>query len=210
MIIAVLERRRLAGFLARALAPAALLLGAAAAANWSATYHAVTSQPNSPAVDHPTPWTSLAPQLAGGVVAAGPARVLAILVACGCAVIVGRRLRAVRADARWTPAALRELLWWIAVSLALRSVFEPVMVAYYLWPALAVALVAASASWRRLASTTSVAVAVTFGAQSTWRSPWGWWGLMVAGLALTLLLARSPTGAAPPPSPWPIPPAQPA
>jgi hypothetical protein len=144
------------------------------------------------------------------VVAAGPARVLAILVACGCAVVVGRRLGAVRADARWTPAALRELLWWIAVSLALRSVFEPVMVAYYLWPALAVALIAATSSWPRLASTAVVAVAVTFGAQSPWRSPWGWWGLMVGGLALTLFLARRPARGSPPPSPWPIHPAQPA
>ena len=37
--------------------------------------HAVTSQPNYPAIDHPTPWIYLAPHLADGQVAAGPARI---------------------------------------------------------------------------------------------------------------------------------------
>ena len=73
IMLVVVEPRRLMGFLARAAAPAAVLLGAAAAANWKATAHAVTSQPNWPAVDHPTPWTLLAPHLTGGAVAAGPA-----------------------------------------------------------------------------------------------------------------------------------------
>ena len=83
VMLAVVEPRRLAGFLARAAAPAVVLLGAAAAANWNATYHAVTGQPNWPAIDHPTPWTALAPHMAGGAVAAGPARALAVLAACG-------------------------------------------------------------------------------------------------------------------------------
>jgi len=80
----------------------------------------------------------------------------------------------------------------IAVGLALRSVFESVMVAFYLWPGLAVALIAATRNWRRLIPTSVVAVAVTFGSQSSWRSPWGWWGFMVAGLALTLFFAGAP------------------
>ena len=106
IMLAVVAPRRLAGFLARAAAPAAVLLGAAAAANWKATYHAVTSQPNWPAIDHPTPWTPLASHMAGGAVAAGPARALAILAACGCALIVARRLRAARPAARWSRATL--------------------------------------------------------------------------------------------------------
>ena len=96
----VIKPRRLAGFLARAAAPGALLLGAAAAANWKATVSAVTGQPNSPAVNHPTAWTSLAPHLGAGAVAAGPARVLAIAVACGCA--LHRRAPVARgAGLRW-------------------------------------------------------------------------------------------------------------
>ena len=70
-VLVVIEPRRLAGFLARAAAPAVALLAAAAAANWSATVRAVTSQPNSPIVDHPTPWTSFAPHLDHDLVATG-------------------------------------------------------------------------------------------------------------------------------------------
>ena len=73
------------------LLPGALVLGIAAAANWPATIRAVTSQPNSAAVNHPTPWTALSAHQGGGMVAAGPARALAILAACGCAVAAGRR-----------------------------------------------------------------------------------------------------------------------
>ena len=188
----VIKPRRLAGFLARAAAPSALLLGAAAAANWKATVSAVTSQPNSPAVNHPTAWTSLAPHLGAGAVAAGPARVLAIAVACGCALIAGRRWRAALDSDGWSSRILQELLWWAAVALALRCVFEPVMVAYYLWPALAVALIAASPSWPRLITTSVAAVALTYASQLSWRSPWTWWAPMIAGLALTLFLARVP------------------
>ena len=60
-VLVVIEPRRLAGFLARAAAPAVALLAAAAAANWSATVKAVTSQPNSPVVDHPDPVDVLRP-----------------------------------------------------------------------------------------------------------------------------------------------------
>jgi hypothetical protein len=192
LMLVMLERKRLAGFLARAAAPSVVLLGAAAGANWNATYNAVTRQPNWPAVDHPTPWLPLAPHLADGAVAGGPARALAIVAACGCALIAGRRLRAERHAARWSRATLRELLWWTAVALALRSVFEPVMVAYYLWPGLAVALIAATRNWPRLIAASAVAAAVSFGSQSSWHSPWGWWGFMVLGLALTLLFACAP------------------
>ncbi len=135
-----------------------VLLGAAAAANWTATFHAVTSQPNWVTVDQATPWAALAPHTGGGqAVAAGPARILAILVACGCALVAGRRWRAARGS-RWSQDTLGEVLWWTAVALGLRSVFEPVMVAYYLWPALAVALIAASRSWSRLIPASAAAV----------------------------------------------------
>jgi hypothetical protein len=190
VLLATLEPRRMAGYLARAATPSALLLGAAAAANWRATFDAVTSQPNWPAIDHPTPWTSLAPHLSDGAVAAGPLRALAILAACGCALAVRHRWRAAGAPAPWSPGFLSELLWWTAAALAIRCVFEPVMVGYYVWPALAVALVTACGSWSRLIATSLAAVVVTFASGAGWRGPWAWWAPMVAGLALTLLLAR--------------------
>ena len=193
-LAAVIGPRRLPGYLARAAAPAAVLLAAAAAANWSATITAVTRQPNWLTVDHPTAWTFLAPAVPGGGVAAGPARVLAIAVACGCALVAGRRWRGAWQAGRWSPQLLTELLWWAALGLALRSVFEPVMVAYYLWPPLALVLIPAAANWLSLITTSVIAGLLTFGSQVSWRGPWSWWLPMVAGLALAMLTARLPLG----------------
>jgi hypothetical protein len=220
LVLAVTERRLRAGFLVRAAAPGALTLGVAAAANWHATVSAVTSQPNSTMINHPTPWTSLAAHLGGGMIAAGPARALAVLAACGCAVAVGRRWvptvpgtavpgtdlpgtdlpgtdlpgTAARGTdlpgTEWSTETLARLLWWIAAALALRSVFEPVMVAYYVWPVLAVALIPAARNWPRLAAVAVVAAGETFAAQLPWHDPWRWWLLMITGLSLVLWLAR--------------------
>jgi len=190
----VVEPRRLPGYLARAAAPAAVLLAAAAAANWPATFTAITSQPNWVTVDHPTAWTFLAPSLHGGGVAAGPARLIIIAVACGCALVAGRRLRGAWRAGHWSPQLLTELLWWAALGLALRSVFEPVMVAYYLWPPLALVLIPAASNWLSLITTSVIAGLLTFGSQVSWRGPWSWWLPMVIGLALAMLAARLPLG----------------
>jgi len=205
VLLMTIAPRRVPGFIARAAAPSALLLAAAAWANWSATIHAVTSQPNWPTVDHPTPWESLAPRLTDGAVAAGPFRTVAILAACLCAVAAGRRWRAAR-YAAWDAETLQQVLWWSAVALALRCVFEPVMVAYYLWPVLAVALVAAARSWPRLIATADTAAALTAAAQVSWHGPWAWWATMTAGLAVTLCCARArPPAKAGTPSSGPVP-----
>jgi hypothetical protein len=200
LLAAVVEPRRLAGYVARAATPAAVLLAAAAAANWTATIHAVTSQPNSPAIDHPTPWIylgPLAPHLPGAQIAAGPARIVSIVVACACALVVARRWRATRPPVPWDHDTLAGLLWWVALTLALRSAFEPVMVAYYLWPPLAVALAAAARDWRRLLPVGVVAVVLTFFSQVQWRDPWAWWTPMIAGLVLALYFARVRPGPGP-------------
>lgn len=191
VLLTVIEPRRWPGFVARTAAPGVLLLAVAAAANWTAAIHAVTSQPNSPGIDHPTPWIYLAPHLAGDQVAAGPGRILAILAACGCALVAGRRWRAAGEHSQ---EILPELLWWTAVALALRSVFEPVMVAYYLWLPLAAALIAASRHWSRLVPTGFAVVVLTFFSQVQWHNPWSWWTPMVTGLGLTLVLARGRSG----------------
>jgi hypothetical protein len=193
LAIAAVEPKRLPGFVARAAIPSTALLAAAAAANWTATIHAVTNQPNAPTIDHPTPWiylTQLAPHMSDGSVAAGPARALAVLVACGCAAITWRRWRTARLAGMWRPDDLAALLWWVAVTLALRTVFEPVMVSYYVWPPLAVALVAASRDWLRLLPAAAAATVLTFLSQVSWRNPWVWWTPIVVVLALTLVSAR--------------------
>ncbi|HUY21212.1 MAG TPA: hypothetical protein VMV22_02610 [Acidimicrobiales bacterium] len=194
VLLVVVEPRRLAGYLTRAAAPATLLLGFALAANWSATLSAVANQPNWPAVDHPTPWTSLAPHMGHGAIAAGPARGIAILLACGCAVVLERRWRAARCLVEWSPLALEELLWWVGVTLSLRCVFESVMNAYYVWPTLAVAMSAATRHWSRLVPTAVAASALTFLLQASWHGRWTWWGAMVGGLVLTLAVARGAPG----------------
>jgi hypothetical protein len=193
LAIAAVEPRRLPGFVARAATPPIAAVAAAAAANWTATIHAITNQPNAPSIDHPTPWIYLpllAPHMAGGSVAAGPARALAVLVAAACAAATWRRWQTARLTGRWNPEDLAGLLWWIAVVLALRSVFEPVMVSYYVWPPLAAALAAASRSWVRLLGTTVTATVLTFLSQVSWRNPWVWWTPVVVVLALALLASR--------------------
>src|SRR5580704_10096786 len=199
LALAAVEPRRLPGFVARAATIPVALLAAAAAANWTATIQAVTNQPNAPTVDHPTPWiylTLLAPHMSDGSVAAGPARALAVLVACGCAALTWRRWQRARFAGRWRPDDLAVLLWWVAVTLALRTLFEPVMVSYYVWPPLAVALVAASPSWLRLLPVTVTATVLTFLSQVSWRNPWVWWTPMVAVLALTLAASKPRRSAA--------------
>jgi hypothetical protein len=69
-------------------------------------------------------------------------------------------------------------------------VFEPVMVSYYVWPPLAVALVAASRDWLRLLPTTVTATVLTFLSQASWRNPWVWWTPIVVVLALTLAASK--------------------
>jgi hypothetical protein len=85
----------------------------------------------------------------------------------------------------------------VAAALALRSVLEPVMVAFYLWPPLAVALIPAARRWWRLIPASLAAGTITFVSQNPWRGPWGWWSLMVAGLVVTLFFAGIPLRAFP-------------
>ncbi len=193
VVLVVVERKRLAGYLARAAAPSVVLLGAAAAANWTATFDAVVREPNSPTVNHETPWTFLAPHVGSGNVSAGPLRVVALVLACACGFAVRRHWRGALAGTAWKPDALASVLWWIAVALAVRSVFEPVMVPYYIWPALAAVLPMASNAWLPLVTTlvsASLLTLVSQISQATWRGHWVWWSCVVGGLALTLFLAR--------------------
>ncbi len=211
VMLALMPWRRMPGFAVRAAVPTAALLGAAALANWHATYTAVTSQPDSPVINHPTLWTSLAPHMSGGNVAAGPARLATIILACCCALVIRRRWLAqlnapgtsgprasgwpgaggaVAGEGWWPAAVLADVLWWAALTLALRSFFEPVMVSYYPWPPMAVALIpAAVLGWTRLVSAGLVAGGLTAAAQGPSHDVWIWWAPLVAGLAVLLALA---------------------
>jgi hypothetical protein len=203
VMLAVMAWRRMAPFLVRTALPSAVLLGATAIANWHDTYTSVTSQPDSPVINHPTAWTSLAPQMANQNVAAGPFRLATIVLACLFALAIRRRWRAMAtADAStgdasaadtatWSTALLSEVLWWVALTLALRSFFEPVMVSYYPWPPMAVALIpAATLSWPRLVAVGVLAGGLTAAAQGPSHAVWIWWVPIVAGLVVLLGLAR--------------------
>jgi hypothetical protein len=203
VMLALLPWRRMVPFLVRAALPSAVLLGAVAIANWHDTYRSVTSQPDSPVINHPTAWTSLAPQMAGQNVAAGPFRLATILLACLCALALRRywqnRASAAaeaglpgagwRDGAPWPATLLADVLWWVALALALRSFFEPVMVSYYPWPPMAVALIAAATlSWTRLFAAGLLAGGLTAAAQGPSHAVWIWWAPIVAGLAVLLLI----------------------
>jgi hypothetical protein len=212
VLLAPLPWRRMVPFLVRAALPSALLLAATAIANWHDTYRSVTSQPNSPVINHPTAWTSLAPQMANHNVAAGPFRLATIALACLCALAVRRHWQS-RAGSftdhgaagpgsvpPWTAALLTDVLWWVALTLALRSFFEPVMVSYYPWPPMAVALIpAATLSWPRLVAAGVLAGGLTAAAQGPSHAVWIWWVPIVAGLVVLLALARPTRTEAPAP-----------
>jgi hypothetical protein len=206
-MVALLPWRRIPWFLIRAALPSAVLLGIAGLANWGALYTSVTSQPNSPVINHPTAWTSLAPHMAGGNVAAGPFRLATIVLACLCAVAVRRRWGSLvlaprsasggvlagrtaatgAGNGQWEAPVLADVLWFAALALALRSFFEPVMVSYYPWPALAVALIpAAYGGWVRLLVAGVIAGGVTAQGQGPWHNVLAWWVPLVAGLLVLL------------------------
>jgi hypothetical protein len=192
--LAVLPWRRMIPFLVRSAVPSAVLLAAAGIADWHDTYTAVTSQPNSPVINHPTIWTSLAPQMANQNVAAGPFRLATIVLACLCAVAIRRRWQAQAepdgGGGVWSARLLAEMLWWVAFALALRSFFEPVMVSYYPWPPMAVALIpAATLGWKRLWATGLLAGGLTGAAQGPSHDVWIWWAPIVAGLIVLLAIS---------------------
>ena len=195
VLLALLPWRRMAPFLVRTALPSVVLLAATAIANWHDTYTSVTSQPDSPVINHPTAWTSLAPHLANQNVAAGPFRLATIVLACLCAVVIRRRWQTWLAEAgdapAWPAELLAEALWWVAFALALRSFFEPVMVSYYPWPPMAVALIpAATLGWLRLLSAGVLAGGLTAAAQGPSHAAWIWWAPIVAGLVLLLAICR--------------------
>ena len=236
VMLALLPWRRMPAFLVRAALPSAVTLAVAAIANWHDTYQSVTSQPDSPVINHPTIWTSLAPQIANHNVAAGPFRLATIALACLCAVAIRRRwadyallegssrepkrapLPADRGGKERSDRPTREqaaaqsarrragqalpadllatALWWVAFTLALRSFFEPVMVSYYPWPPMAVALIpAATLGWRRLLAAGLLAGLLTGAAQGPSHDYWIWWAPIVAGLIVLLAVAWPATAA---------------
>lgn len=183
-------RDRWAGLAARTAAPSVALLALPLVTHFHDTLHAVVDQPNYPNVDHVTPWTALAPHLAGSghdlVVAGGPGRVVALVLAVA--------LGAVAVRWRGDPA---RIVWAVALALALRCFTESVMDPYYVWPALAVGLVAAARcrGWGRLAVAAVVSSGITVYGDYRLGPWWCWWLVMTGGLVVVLGLGFSRCGA---------------
>lgn len=189
--------------------PSAMLLLAPLIRDWGPTTSALLKQPNEPSLDHPTPWLALAPRLpvehyasnfsvqqtpllgGGGaviqhntgegaihLVAAGPQRALALLVAVAIGGLLLRR----------RPNVLLAV-WWIAVALSLRCVFESVMTPYYLLPALVVALlVAFQQVWWRTAFAVLLALFCSV-VSYLYMGEWAYYALVIGSLLVTLALS---------------------
>ena len=182
VLIAVVGRKRVLGFVIRSALPTAVLLVPPFIAAPSATFRALVDQPSPPLANHQTPWTALSPQLSGGAVAAGPIRLLGLVLAVGIGVWVFRR---------WLERP--ELVVWSCVlALGLRSYTESVMTSYYSWAPLALGVAIASrASARRFGIAAVLGTATMVVAQ--WRLAWlPWWLVQIGGLTAVLIVASQP------------------
>lgn len=182
-MVVCLGWKHIAGFAVRALAPSVALLATPFIANFRATWGAIWHQPNFPQIDHRTPWTPLAPKLkVQGVaaVAAGPGRLVAVAVAIVLAWCLRRWIR-----------NLAPLIWVAAVMLVLRCLTESVMVAFYIWPTSALALVACALRGRLALSVGGALAVGALCLSNTHLGEWPWW-LGVNACLLALLVVGRP------------------
>jgi hypothetical protein len=187
ILLVMSGRQRALMLIVRAAVPAVVITIPPLVSDFHATVHTLTSQPAYPYLhtNHRTPWTPLAPKLGGrGLVAAvggGPVRLIAIALA----VLLGWWAR------RWKNRP-EMLVWAVAVAVALRCYTESVMIAYYVWPVLAVGLlVAALSSTRRFGAAIAVAFVTTVVLQ--WGlGQWPWWVLSVGAVTVLLVISSRP------------------
>jgi hypothetical protein len=143
----------------------------------------VVQQPVFPAHVRPTVWLQFSPHLTNQLwigeraVAGGPVRLLSLGLAVGLALWFLRGPR--------TPSML---LWCVIAVLSFRYLLEPGVEPYYLWPTVAVALVAAavSGSSRRLGAVGGLGLALTWLANVHVHSEALWWPI---GAGLLVLVA---------------------
>ncbi len=182
ILLAAGGRNRAMGLVIRGALPPAVVTIVPLVSAFHTTVHTLIQQPTYPLLNHSTPWTTLAPKLGGTglnvAVGGGPVRIAALVLACA----LGWWAR------RWR-ASPEMLAWTAALALALRCYTESVMTAYYMWPALAVALViAASRSDGQFGIAIAAAVVTTVIAQ--WKlGEFPWWAIDVTGVSVVLVAA---------------------
>jgi hypothetical protein len=137
IVIALIGWRKATEVLARSAIIPGFFLVAVLVPNFHGSITALLNQPNFPKANFPTPWVLLAPKLSSVTVAAGPGRIIGLVVAVALAIPAYRW--------RGNPAAV---VWLAGVVLGVRCIFESVMDPYYVMPALALALVAGATRGR--------------------------------------------------------------
>jgi hypothetical protein len=172
--------RNASPFVGRSVGPSVILLVVPFLSDWHDTWRAVVTQPTEILLAHVTPWTTIAPHVASGIVACGPTRLVAIL----GSVLFG-----------WYTARRRSddftLVYCALLCLALRFTSESALEGYYIWPVVALFLLLGSTSSRsRFLLTGSLAIGMTIVTARHFGLWWVWWGMAVLGLVLAATISR--------------------
>lgn len=192
LLLALGGKDRVVGLFVRGAVPAAVVIAGPLVADAHDTLHALVEQPTYPNVgaNFRTLWTPLAPHLSGSgegeAVGGGPVRIVALALAAG----IGWW------SCRWRKRH-DQIVWAVALVLALRIYTESVMTAYYSWPGLALGLVIAcrARTWRFLVALAAAAVALVVG---QWQVADGvWWAVQVVAVTVVLVVALPPRAAGP-------------
>ena len=193
-LLARLAWRQIGRLLPWLVGPTLVVLGGPLVAEPRAVWRVLFNQPNYPLLNHVTPWTSTATKLSAESVAAGPWRLVAVVIAMALGAAVCRRRQ-----------SLDLALWVVAASFVVRLCFETVIANYYIWPALAVGmLVAGRRGWPRFVGFVVFSMLESLFQQVHMAGVWPWWSLtvvpMVAALVIVFpvdaLALRAPSAAA--------------
>ena len=179
LFIGLVGWRQASAVLARGAVLPGFLLVAVLVPDFHAAYYVLAHQPSDPTPNHVTPWLALAPKLAHDQVSGGLGRLLNGVVAVGAGVPAYRWRRDV-----W------RIVWLAALVLAARTLFEPVMVPYYVMPGLALSLVAGrrhTLRWLGVCVAGAGLTVMTF----THHGRWEYW-LALTGLTAAMLTLAWP------------------
>ena len=175
--------------LARAALLPGFLLVAVLVPDFHNAFYVLSHQPAEPTPNHSTPWLALAPKLGHGQVSGGPGRLLNGAVAIAAGFLAHRWRREV-----W------RIVWLMALVLAARTVFEAVMVPYYVIPGVVLALVAARRYTLRWVGVWVAGAALTV-MTFTHHGRWEYWLAMTGLTAVMLALAWPARGVRVPDAP---------
>jgi hypothetical protein len=167
--------RSAVGLISRAALPSLALLLLPFVENSRDTWVSVVEQPTQLALARATPWTRFAPVIAKSFVACGPTR----LVAAAGALVIG--LLILRRGGDWSSSTL---IWCAGVCVALRFVMESAEEPYYIWPALALFVLASAPGHKaRFLITCLLGLGLTVVANWRFAGSSVCWGVCVLGLS---------------------------